>query len=99
VLATLERPEALFNAGVFLAGRGRMKEAIALYERLLAARPNLAAAWFRLGEARRECGDVSGAIDAFRRTLEIEPTHVRAREMIVDALRATGNVEEAERYR
>jgi Tfp pilus assembly protein PilF len=99
VLSTLERPEALFNAGVFLAGRGRMKEAIALYERALAARPNLAAAWFRLGEARRECGDVTGAIDAFRRTLEIEPTHVRAREAIVDALRAVGNVEEAERYR
>ena len=99
VLATLERPEALFNAGVFLAGRGRMKEAIALYERVLAARPNLAAAWFRLGEARRECGDVTGAIDAFRRTLEIEPSHARARATIVEALREVGNEEEAERYR
>ena len=99
VLSKLERPEAVFNAGVFLAGRGRMKDAIPLYERALAARPNLAAAWLRLGEARRECGDVSGAIDAFRRTLEIEPTHAKAKEAIVDALRATGNVEEAERYR
>ncbi len=99
VLSTLQRPEAVFNAGVFLAGRGRTEEAIGMYERALAARPNLAAAWFRLGEARRECGDGLGAIDAFRRTLEVEPGHARAREAIVEAWRGMGSVEEAERYR
>jgi len=99
VLSTLQRPEAAFNAGVFLAGRGEMKAAIAMYERALAARPNFAAAWHRLGEARRDCGDTLGAIDAFRRALEIEPSHVRAREAIVSAWRAMGNEEEAERYR
>lgn len=98
VLSALARPEAAFNAGRLLAGRGRMEEAIAAYERALAARPNLAAAWLRLGEARRDCGDVSGAIDAFRRALEIEPGHAPAREAIVEALRAMGDVEEAERY-
>jgi hypothetical protein len=82
VLSTLQRPEAAFNAGVFLAGRGQWKEAIAMYERALAARPNFTAAWHRLGEARRECGDPLGAIDAFRRALEIEPSHARAREAI-----------------
>jgi Tfp pilus assembly protein PilF len=99
VLSTLQRPEAVFNAGVFLAGRGRTEEAMAMYERTLAARPNLAAAWFRLGEARRECGDGLGAIDAFRRTLEIEPGHVRARDAIVEAWRGMGSEAEAERYR
>ena len=98
VLSSLQRPEAAFNAGVLLAGRGRTQEAIALYERALAARPNLAAAWFRLGEARRQCGDTLGAIDAFRRTLDVEPSHARAREAIVEMWRAMGNVEEAERY-
>jgi len=97
-LLVLERPEAVFNAGVFLAGRGRMSEAIAQYERVLAMRPNFAAAWFRLGEARSECGDRDGAITAFRRTLEIEPSHARARPALVDALRALGNAEEADRY-
>lgn len=94
----LERPEAAFNAGVFLVGRGRTAEAIAQYERALAARPNFAAAWFRLGEARNECGDRAGAIDAFRRTLEVEPSHARARTAIVDAWRAMGDAQEAERY-
>jgi tetratricopeptide (TPR) repeat protein len=99
VLSSLSRPEATFNAGVFLAQSGRMTEAIPFYERALAARPNLSAAWYRLGEAKRDCGDVSGAIDAFRRTLEIEPTHAKARESIVNALTSMGNVDEAARYR
>jgi tetratricopeptide (TPR) repeat protein len=87
VLSSLQRPEALFNAGVFLAGRGRTEEAMKLYERALAARPNLAAAWYRLGEAKRECGDDFGALIAFRRAAAIEPTHVRA----LEALRALGD--------
>ena len=86
-LSSLTRPEAAFNAGVLLAGRGRTEEAIQLYERALAARPNLAAAWFRLGEARRECGDEFGALVAFRRTVAIEPTHARA----LEALHAMGD--------
>lgn len=99
VLSSLSRPEAMFNAGVFLAQSGRMTEAIPLYERALAARPNFSAAWYRLGEANRDCGDVLGAIDAFRRTLEIEPTHARARDAIINALTSMGNIDEAARYR
>lgn len=98
VLSRLPRAEAAFNTGVLLAGAGRTAEAIPHYERALAQRPNLAAAWLRLGEARRECGDLPGALDAFRRALEIEPSHARARTAITDAFRATGNVEDAERY-
>ncbi|HEX6083926.1 MAG TPA: hypothetical protein VF266_05345 [Thermoanaerobaculia bacterium] len=86
VLSGLTRPEAAFNAGVLLAGRGRTEEAIAMYERALAARPNLAAAWARLGEARRECGDDFGALVAFRRAVAIEPANVRA----MEGLRALG---------
>jgi Tfp pilus assembly protein PilF len=94
-----DRPETEFNLGIFLAGRGRTEEAIAHYERALAARPNLTAAWIRLGQARRECGDVQGAIDAYRRALEIDPTSARARSAIVDALEAIGSHEEADRFR
>lgn len=97
VLADLERPEAAFNAGILLAQRGRLRDAIPLYEEALAARPNLTAAWFRLGEARRECGDIGGAIDAFRRALQIEPAYGRARDALVQALTSTGDVEEAAR--
>ena len=94
-LAALPRPEAAFNAGLFLPAA----EAIPQFERAVAQRPNMTAAWVRLGDARRECGDTLGAIDAYRRALEIEPAHERARTALVDALRALGDVEEAERYR
>ena len=99
VLATLSRPEAVFNTGVFLADSGRTAEAIPYYERVLAQRPNMTAAWVRLGDARRECGDTLGAIEAYRRALEIDPAHERARDGIAEMLRAIGNVEDAERYR
>jgi hypothetical protein len=72
LLLPLRRPEAVFNAGLFLAQLGRTREAIAQYERALALRPNFAAAWRRLGEARQECGDVDGAEEAFRRVRAIE---------------------------
>jgi Tfp pilus assembly protein PilF len=94
-----DRPETEFNLGIFLSGRGRTEEAIVHYERALAARPNLAAAWIRLGTARRECGDLQGAIDAYRRALEIDPTQARASAALIDALTASGNTEEAARYR
>jgi Tfp pilus assembly protein PilF len=98
VLATLPRVEAMFNTGSLLVGRGRTAEAIPYYERVLAQRPNLTAAWFRLGEARQECGDRLGAIDAFRRALEIDPSHAASRSAIVAAFRAMGNRDEAGRY-
>jgi Tfp pilus assembly protein PilF len=94
-----DRPETEFNLGVFLAGRGRTEEAIAHYQRALAARPNLTAAWNRLGDARRECGDLPGAIDAYRRVLELDPSRARGYQPLIDALLAAGNGEEAARYR
>ncbi len=97
-LAKLSRPESVFNAGVLLADAGHTDEAIPFYERALALRPNLTAAWVRLGDAHRECGDVLRAIDAYREALNVDPTHARARAAIVDALRSIGNVDEAERY-
>jgi Tfp pilus assembly protein PilF len=80
------RPETEFNLGVYLALSGRTNEAIAHYERALAARPNLAAAWNRLGAARRECGDLSGAIEAYRRSLAINPAQPRVVSALTDAL-------------
>ena len=65
------RPEAEFNLGVFL---GRNAEGIAHLERAVALRPNFVAAWIRLGEARQECGDTSGAREAFDRALAIDPS-------------------------
>jgi len=93
------RPETEVNLGFLLAGRGRTAEAMGWFERALAARPNFAIAWLRLGDARRECGDLTGAIDAYRRALEIDPAQKRASAMLVDALEAFGDTEDAARYR
>ena len=76
--ATGARPETEFNLGIFLAGEGRVPEAIARYRRALAARPNLVAAWIRLGEAQLECGDREGAMESFRRALAIDPGNEKA---------------------
>jgi Tetratricopeptide repeat len=72
------RPESDFNLGVFLAQNGRVPEAIERYKRALAARPNLVAAWIRLGEAQLECGDRHGAAESFAQALSIDPRNARA---------------------
>jgi hypothetical protein len=82
------RPETQFNLGVFLASRGRTEDAIALYQQALAARPNLAAAWSRLGDAHRECGDLASAIDDYRRASAIDPAQKRYSAQLNDALEA-----------
>ena len=90
LLLPLQRPEAVFNAALFLAQAGRTNEAIVQLERAIAQRPNFVAAWYRLGEARQECGDTLGAMDAYRRALEIDPAHARAREALDYLTVATG---------
>lgn len=72
-LRRLPRAEAAFNAGVLLAGQKRFVDAIAEYERALALRPNFAAAWRRLAEARRALGDDAGAKKAEARAKAIAP--------------------------
>jgi len=76
------RPETEFNLGLFLLQRGRTEEAIERYKRALAARPNLTAAWIRLGEAQLECGARDDAMESFRKALAIDPSNERARRAI-----------------
>ncbi len=89
------RPATEFNLGLFL---GRTEAAIARYKRALDARPNLTAAWVRLGEAQLECGAREDAIDSFRRAVSIDPANTRARAALREALVARGDVEEAAWY-
>jgi hypothetical protein len=65
------RAEGEFNLGLFLAGDGRMRDAMAHYQRALALRPNFAAAWLRLAEAQRATGDEAGALESQRRAKSI----------------------------
>jgi tetratricopeptide (TPR) repeat protein len=66
------RAEGEFNLGVFLAGDGRTRDAIAHYQRALALRPNFAAAWLRLAEAQRKVGEDASAIESEKRARAIK---------------------------
>jgi tetratricopeptide (TPR) repeat protein len=65
------RAEGEFNLGLFLAGDGRMPEAMAHYQRAVALRPNFAAAWRRLAEAQHATGDEAAAAESRRRAASI----------------------------
>jgi hypothetical protein len=67
------RAEGEFNLGLFLFGAGRVKEAIAHYQRALALRPNFTAAWRRLSEAQTATGDAAAAAESMRRARAISP--------------------------
>ena len=57
---------------------GRLAEAIAAYEALLADDPGDAGVWHNLGVARAGAGDAAGALDAFDRALALRPGYLHA---------------------
>ena len=69
--------------------RAQFAEAAREYQALLATGPELrndAALWYRLGVARRQLADKSGALDGFRHVVELEPDHLPAVEAIAELL-------------
>lgn len=60
------------------AGQGRFPEAIALYERVVTARPRNAQAWFRLGTVRLKARQMRMAQYAFEMALQVDPTMSKA---------------------
>ncbi|HVR40506.1 MAG TPA: tetratricopeptide repeat protein [Thermoanaerobaculia bacterium] len=75
LLRGLTRPEARFNLALLLR---EPSEAIAQLELVVKERPNLAAAWFYLGENSAALGDRERAMECYRRALSIDPNFVRA---------------------
>jgi hypothetical protein len=61
---------ALHNLGVIEAGGGNTDAAIALFERAIEAAPDYASAWLNLAIA---CGVTDKAVDAYRRTIALDP--------------------------
>ena len=76
---------------------GSLDEAVAGFERVLAADPELWEAIFGLGLAARRAGDPVAAERAFRRTLELWPGHPDATHELGVALLAAGSVDDAVR--
>ncbi|MGD2152046.1 MAG: tetratricopeptide repeat protein, partial [Gemmatimonadales bacterium] len=81
-----------------LAWNGRLAEAAAETETLIAARPDDAEAWALLGELRRWSGDRVGAAQAYQQSLDLAPEEVTAVEGLA-ALNAQLDAELARRGR
>ena len=74
---------------------GMPREAAARLESLLARQPKDAEGWTVLGDARRALGQAEGALEAYRRALEVQPSDRRALEGALWVLERTGRRGEA----
>ncbi|HYH47338.1 MAG TPA: tetratricopeptide repeat protein, partial [Thermoanaerobaculia bacterium] len=69
----VDRPEVAARLGQLLGRQGRHREAAEILAGAVAERPNLVAAWYRLGEAQAALGSKADAAASFRRALAIDP--------------------------
>ena len=67
---------ARYREAVDLAGRREFDEAISLLEEILAGNPEMADIWLQLGNLRVRTGGLTGALDSYRRAVELNPTDV-----------------------
>ena len=75
-----------WQVGVAAGQRGAWKEAEAAFARAAAHSPRDLLMWLNLGHARRNQGDVDGAVDAVFRCLECDPHHKVARDLAAELL-------------
>lgn len=64
-----------FDYGYMLAGQGRHQEAIRMYQRALAFRPDSAGLWQMMGLSMMKVGEHQNAVNAFRRACDLEPEY------------------------
>jgi Tfp pilus assembly protein PilF len=81
-------PDASNGLGVLLVQANRPIEAVALFERAVASRPDFFEAWLNLGIANQEAGRPDAAREAYRRVLEAPPAFARERRAARELLRA-----------
>ena len=85
-----------YEHGLKLSGQGRHAEAIAQYERALAAKPNDPRVLFALGNTARALGMPRPAADFYRRVLVQEPARLEALVSLANLLRSEGQLAAAE---
>ncbi len=91
-----ERAAALYREAVRLQEEGELERAAALLRDALAADPDYAEAYDRLGYVLLRKGEVEQALRAFRSALEINPRLQSARTGVGFALYRKGELREAE---
>lgn len=90
--------DARLREAVQLENAGRVVDAIAAYERLLAEWPALPESWFNLAVLRRKAGRFDAALDAYRHAIERgvshpEEAHLNRGVILADHLRQDGAAE------
>lgn len=73
-------------------GEGALAEAAALAQAASEAAPELAAGWRSLGLIERRRGRIGAAIDAYRRSLALEPEHPETQQNLAVALLLGGDI-------
>lgn len=71
---------AIYNQGVTLWNAQKFPEAKAQFEKAVAIDPNMADAWYQLGMANLNTGDMNGAVAAFEGYLKAAPNGPKAAE-------------------
>jgi Flp pilus assembly protein TadD len=71
---------AIYNQGVTLWNAQKFAEAKAQFEKAVALDPNMAEAWYQLGMANLNTGDMTGAVAAFEGYLKAAPNGPKAAE-------------------
>lgn len=101
--ALTQRPQdALYHntMGTLLGNAGNFDAAIASLEQCCELQPTMAVAWFNLGVMLSRCVRNEHAARALRRALNLNPQDAKARGLLADILRTTGQIEEAmDQYR
>ncbi len=93
-----ESPECLNNLGTLLKKQRRLDEAIAAFQRAIAAAPDYANAHYNLGNVFREQGSLTEAIATFEKALAADAGHSGAPAALGQTLSAAGRSAEAIGY-
>lgn len=90
-----ERVDVSGFAAMIALELGDYPQAVELYRRTLALRPDFAEAHYNLGNALRQLGELEAAAAAYRRAVEIKPDLGPGYHNLGLVLRAAGRLEEA----
>jgi Tfp pilus assembly protein PilF len=91
----LGKVTADLNAAADLAGQGRVDEAVAAYEAIAAAAPQIPLAHYRLAAAYKKKGDTAKAEASFRKSIELDPGFVDGYVSLATLLAESGKREQA----
>ncbi len=72
-----------------LYDQGRFNEAVESYQKAVTIKPDIADAYYNLGNALRNEGGLDAPIDSYQQTIKIKPDLAEARNNIVFPLQAS----------